>query len=253
MQILDTNIISYASKGDQKYLVEGEAISSITASEFLEIQSSNPRRANYYVPILSANHRSCLPFSSMLSRRDRPYSKSTTDSVVFSFSADYPSLIEYSNLAISLAINNQDSQLFYSSIRTLSKEKHKVIKGRFDFILRHHISCIPLNQDIISNAHELLSKFKQSHNLKDNFRNSWNDVMILSTAMVSSTTLVTKDTELNRFAASAYPCKCKTDGDTVILDFSIGEKREAVSKQDSKGYINRGWAASFRKYGNVTP
>lgn len=248
MPILDTNIIiSYVSKGDQKYLVEGEAISSITAIEFLKI-----RRANYYVPILSAKH--------MLSRRDHPYpySKSTTDSVLFNFGADYPSLIEYSNLAISLAINNRDSQLFYSSIRTrskqqITKEDRKEIKGRFDFILRHDISCIPLNQDIISNAHELLSKFKQSHNLKDNFRNSWNDLMILSTAMVSSTTLVTGDTELNRFAASAYPCECKTDGDTVILDFSIGEKMETVSKQDNKGYINRGWAASFRKYGNVTP
>jgi predicted nucleic acid-binding protein len=240
MPILDTNIISNVSKGHQKYLVEGEAISSIAAIEFLEI-----RRANYYVPILSAKH--------MLSMTDHPYSKSTTDSVVFSFGADYPSFIEYSNLAISLAINNQNSQLFYSSIRTLSKERRKVIKDRFDFLLRHHISCIPLNQDIISNAHELLSKFKQSHNLKDDFRNSWNDLMILSTAMVSSTALVTGDTELNRFAASEYPCECKTDGDTVILDFSIGEKREAVSKQDSKGYINRGWDASFRKYGNVTP
>lgn len=253
MKILDTQIISYASKGQSEYLMPGETISSITASEFLQLQNPSHTHANYYVPILGTNHRPYSRLKPILQKRNRKFTKLITDSIVINFGTDHPSIVEYSNLALSLTINNQDASLFYDSICTLPKEKQKLIRGRFNFLLKNRISCVPINKEIIDAAHGLLFKFEQTHNPKNNFRNTWNDIMILSTAMASSAVLVTEDNELNRFAASQYPCQLESIGNMVTMDFSVNRTTILGPQEESKGYINRGWAASFRKYGSITP
>ena len=77
-----------------------------------------------------------------------------------------------------------------------------MIASRFRFLVEHQIRCQPLQQNDVEYAFELLLKFRHNHNLKRNFRNSWNDLLVISTARNANTSLITEDSELARFASS---------------------------------------------------
>jgi hypothetical protein len=112
MEILDTQIVSYALKGRTDLQVRGKAVSAITPNELLMIQSLNPVQANYYVPVPSNIHFSALAGGvSHNLNRDHPFPKMVTDQVILEFGNEYPTIIEYGSLAISLLINKRVSPL----------------------------------------------------------------------------------------------------------------------------------------------
>lgn len=127
MQLLDTQIISYAFKGVYDGKIDQQHISSVTAKEFLLIQGSHRTAANYYVP-LPRNIKNYSPAEDRaLPRMDYPFSKGLTDQIILDFGQDYPSIIEFSNQAIAEVINLKAKNIFREAIRFLDKDKRKKV------------------------------------------------------------------------------------------------------------------------------
>lgn len=232
--------------------IRSGVISSIVASEFLLLQGSNFKKANYYVP---THHRylplfsSALPYDGFIHvKRSRPFKKELTDSVVMEFGREHEPIIEYSNLALANVINNKLIGAFRASIEHLDKEKQKILKKRCQFLLDNELKCIPLNTEILNRSFLLLQEFMEHQNVKQNFRNSWNDMLILATALFSGVNLVTKDNELNRFAAQRHALSFTYDNPFLYMSFGTAEISTRQLSRESKGYINRGWKANFQHY-----
>lgn len=251
-EILDTQIISYALKGRYGLPLDGKTISAITANEFLMVQGSNLAQANYYVPVLSRFH---FPEStdgiSPTSRRlgmDHPFRKIVTDQVIIDFGNEYPTIVEYGNLAISLLINKQVSGIFHDAIKFLDKQQRKIIRKRFDFLLENKVRCQPLAKTSVRVAMELLQEFRKEHNLKENFRNSFNDMLILASAIDTSALLITEDSLLNKFASKQFTGAYQIQDGIATIDFSQDSLATRHKSRESKGYINKSWQVSFRNY-----
>lgn len=250
-QFLDTQVVSYAFKDASSIAIHDNMISSIVASEFLLIQSSDCKKANYYI---ISNHLAYRATRDAVALRNRstnprfklkPYGKSYTDSVTMEFGREHEPIIEYSNQALADAINNKQVEAFDAAIQHMEKEEQKKLRKRFLFLLDNRLLCAPLNKNILDQSFLLLQDFKKSHNLKQNFRNSWNDILIFATALSHSTHLVTTDNELSRFIREQYAQSFTYEGHFVRLSFggvSIPTRRP---NRESKGYINCGWKAKF--------
>lgn len=251
-KILDTQVISYGFRGRQNLPLTGMAISSITANEFLLVQNPNPAQANYYVPLLSRLHFPESPDGSALGnlrmRREHPFRKTITDQVTFEFNNEFPSIIEYGNVAIALLINERFAPLFYETINFLDSAKKKTIRKRFDFLLENEITCRPLTKTAVVTGMELLEAFRTKHNLKANFRNSLNDMLVFATAIDASAELVTADKLLARFAAEYLSSPSQEAGDLATVDFRARATQESRKSKESKGYINKSWQFAFKNY-----
>jgi hypothetical protein len=182
--------------------------------------------------------------------QDHPFGKQSTDQVILDFGNLYPTIVEYGNLAIATLINKRITDVFYASVKFLDKKDKKTISKRFDFLVDNTVKCIPLSAEIISTSMNLLTKFTEKYNLKANFRNSLNDILILATAIESSALLFTEDSLLNEFAAAEYAGNIEKKDACMTVDFIAREKTQSRKRSDSKGYINRGWQARFINYGN---
>ena len=94
-------------------------------------------------------------------------------------------IIEYNNISIANLINEGLIDLMSSAINHMEKETKKTLKRRFRFLVENNIKCVPLKHSDIECGFRLLSIFKEKHNTKRNFRNTWNDILILSSAIGS--------------------------------------------------------------------
>ncbi|MDH4318644.1 MAG: hypothetical protein OEV64_09665 [Desulfobulbaceae bacterium] len=110
--------------------------------------------------------------------------------------------------------------------------------------------CAPINECILETTAGLFDLFTNKYVLKDNIRNSINDLLILSTAIDKKLPLFTKDNLLNRFAAEVHEAPIKMIGGNIQIDFSGHGPIEKKNNYESKGYINRGWSYSIKK-GNI--
>lgn len=252
IELLDTQVISYALKGRQGLSVTGKAISAITANEFLLVQSENPAQAHYYIPLLSKLHfpestDGVTPTSTRM-RRDHPFSKIITDRVTFEFGNEFPTIMEYGNLAIAMLINKRISSLFYEATKFLDKTKRKTIRKRFDFLLENEITCFPLSKSSIVTGMDLLQRFRSQHNLKANFRNSLNDILVFATAINVSAKLVTYDALLGEFVAKHFLANSSRQEDLITVNFQEAIRTASRRSRESKGYINKGWQVSYRNY-----
>lgn len=249
--ILDTQIISYAIKGAMSERIQGALISSITATEFLLIQGKNHHSANYYAPLPSSLIINVEDALGVIPKREHPFTKNTTDSVILDFKQDHPPIILYSNLAISEIINKKLSNLLREAVRFLDKKQQKTIKARFAFLIEHDLQCVPVTRKIAPIGLDLLGNFTTQYNPKDNFRNTVNDVLIFASALVSSSILITKDNLLNRFAAEYYGAQTTIRGDILEINLQEKSRKEEINRRESKGYINRGWQFSLRNHRNA--
>jgi predicted nucleic acid-binding protein len=247
---LDTQIVSYGFKGDTSVPVRGCAISSITANEFLLVQSDKPAQANYYVRwARSPRHPSAHDlvhaagnvkvFNSPI--RTRPYRKLVTDSLHITFGGQFPDIIEYNNLSLSSAINAGNLHAYTSSVRFLGKEVSKALVRKFKFLVETQTLCVPVTRTEVELGFTILDRFLSEYSLKQDFRNSWNDVLILATAISHCGTLITEDSLLNRFAKTMFEAKSAKRGSLVSLSFPPRRGDDKIHKQESKGYINRSW------------
>ncbi|WP_454876051.1 type II toxin-antitoxin system VapC family toxin [Pseudomonas farris] len=242
---LDTQILIGAIQ-NQKPRVQNSSISSIVASEFLGTLGADPINANYYIPIIGQRHM-IMTFPNRTLRRSHPFSKHHTDSVKMEFGGLHPTIIHFGNYAISEIINSRSSALFDNVISHLTKEKRKTTKKKFSFLLDQNIECIPFTNSAIVIAQQLLNSLKEAQAPKQNFRNSWNDLLIAATAIESAAHLYTNDKLLIRQIAEHMKAITIKNENSLLIDFSAKESQSNRLTRESKGYINQGWRVEFSK------
>lgn len=248
MRIIDTNILYYKHQ-NPKYIISlsNGFITSINALEFLKnIEKKHTNRAKYYIPLISQIHLGTLANKF---HKNRPFNKRLSDNIAFDFKRDFESYVLYNNHSICKCINENSKELFYPSIEFLAKENFKEIKDKFNFLLESKLTCLQIDNRDIDLSYSLLDLFLKNHSIKEDFRNSWNDLLILSKSINTKSILVTKDKLLNKFAAEIYDAKVVSSTENEIeidfreLDFEDNKYR----KFESKGYINRGWQYKMNK------
>jgi hypothetical protein len=184
---LDTQVISKAFKGIATPLQEGASISSIVANEFLLVQHRSLTKANYYI----RRHRhwagslGASTEETELPRSDHSASKRSTDALHIDFAGQFPSIIEFNSLSVSYAINCARIRSFTSAVRFLPSRTAKLLVRRFKFVIAARVVCVPITTHDIQLGFTLLKQFIEKHKPKKNFRNTWNDILILLTVRSS--------------------------------------------------------------------
>lgn len=250
MEIIDTQILSFGFK--EKIELDNKicAISSITASEFLLIYSLDPLSANYYIPHpnrYKVPDGEQIQIPSLMHPKWAKRAKRRTDIYTIEFNEDFPNLIEFGSQALSVLINERLLWLYDQVIQSMQKAKKKDLRKRMKYIIKKEITCIPLNSRIIDISFNILSLFLNDYNPKENFRNTYNDILILSTAIENKTKLITHDKLLNGLSVKIYGGIIKKENDFVQVDFSDNSSVSRKDSKESKGYINRGWQYKARK------
>ncbi len=242
---IDTHIVSYAKKGLLTQSIRGANISSVAASELLLVYGGRRTAANYYVPVAYPLHMG-THIASL--KRDQPYPKGSTDRVVFSFGSDFEPLIEFGSKALARMVNERDAELLRQSISFLDKQKQKIIREDFGFLVENDVHCVPLRPGTVEIGYRLLEAFKLSgERFKSTFRNTWNDLLILAAAWDHGDVLWSEDSQLNRFSATSFgECSELIPGVLKIHFHRTGDRGTQRHRGDeSKHYVNKGWRATF--------
>lgn len=247
LQMLDTQIISYAYKG-RKEEVTGQSIASVTAKEFLLAQEDERNKVAYYLPV-NIQFIMDINENSSLLKLEHPFSKRHTDQIILELGADFPTMIQHGNLAITSIINSKARRLYSECVSFLEKEKRKLLLEKFDFLIDNNISCVPLNRTSAALGIQLFYDFITKFNTKQNIRNTVNDVLILATAVESSATLISQDSVLNRFTAKYFDVAIKdTNNQNICVGFSKPSDSSKDVHQENKGYVNSSWRIITKNY-----
>lgn len=253
--ITDTQIISYYFKGSASIPDGPIRISSITAAEFLLIQSQAHNKANYY-PILPARLRHSgvgvaaedgLLRMEFDSRKHAALGKRRTDQLILNFGPSVPTYVEFGSIAITQLINERHEQLYCSSIAHLEKDIQKKLRERYRFLVDIGITCIAVTPDVATVAMNLLAQFLDRYQPKQNNRNTVNDVLVLATAIEGESLIKTEDSLLRRFAAEVMGTAPLESSDHLVIDFSKPDAGQRRKPLESKGYVNRGWQILERR------
>jgi hypothetical protein len=181
-------------------------------------------------------------------KRDHSYSKRSTDRVVFSFGSDFEPLIEFGSNAIARMVNDRNIELLRQSISYLDKSKQKIIREDFNTLIRNDVRCVPLRPSTVEIGYRLLEAFQLSgEKFKTTFRNGWNDLLILAAAWDHNDELWSRDSQLNRFAASAFgECRESIQGLLKIRLHSATREVKQHGNGEPQSYVNKGWRATFK-------
>jgi len=256
MTITDTQILSYYYKRTLSIPRDPLTISSITAAEFLLIQSETPNKANYYPILPSRLHYGPGPISGQLpalrilagSRKRLAAGKHRTDQLLLDFGGRFPTFIEFGSVAISQIINGGVTTLFATSISHLDKDLQKELRAKLDFLVGAEVQCVPVTREIATVGMNLLAAFLDKYEAKRNPRNTVNDILILSTAINRSSPLLTEDSLLKRFAADFLQAKYEEKTPVgLLIDFSSSEVSNRRKPLESRSYTNRGWQIVERR------
>ncbi|HEV7382416.1 MAG TPA: hypothetical protein VGN64_21620 [Dyadobacter sp.] len=247
MKFIDTNILYYKYSKSYVDSISGANIVSINALEFLKnIEKVHQNRSKYYIPCrLGSAHGVPAEYFKLHGRR--PFHSSLSDSTSLEFKDNRNNYILYNNESITKAVNQKLIDLYQASISFLEKPDYKELKSKFKFLIVNNLKCHSLSKQDIERSHELLGQYTSNHNLKPDFRNSWNDILILSKVINSGGKLISSDKELNRFAAEVYGASVQVHENIVEYSFPKEEDKQVTdyTKFESKGFINNSWA--FRK------
>lgn len=250
--IYDTQIISYCYSGHwgEKSVLDAQ-ISSVTASEFLLFHTRENNKADYYVinPMWFGNG-PALPSMNEIFKNPKwaKLGARRTDSITIDLNGDFDSYRMFGNEAISEIINNKSMNIFEISIAHMNKNRQRILKEKMEFLLDNNVYCHRLSNNDCELAMVLLSEFTKAFQVKNNIKNTVNDLLILATAINQGLDLNTEDKVLGKFANDHYNAKVIDKSDSVIVSFPSKEETQGIRKKlDSKGYINRGWNFSLRK------
>jgi len=240
MNILDTQIISYKYNKSKEIDVRNTIIPSIVAIEFLLMQTNKPYSANYYIPRINRSHMVGMKI-------DHPFNKSLTDSIIFNFKQLHQPFAIFSNYNISELINTKNIDLFDNAVNFKEKKLQKDLKKKIRFIVDNNIFCEPIVEKDIEIGYKLLEKFLSKYSSKDDFSNTWNDILILSKSISKKMTLLTEDKLLNTFASESFNANCIRDNGILNIDFSKAVIIKRKPNRETKEYINNGWQYKMRK------
>jgi predicted nucleic acid-binding protein len=252
---VDTQVVSYAMKGQWSNPIAGSLLSSVVANEFLLAYTSNLKRARYYIPI--SDRKSLLPRLHSLIRKEykqnphmrRVVTRQKTDKIIIDFGTEYPTIFEFNSVSVAKVINERNKSLFRESIEFVDRRQRQIIMQRFDFLLDSAVRCVPLNPRDVTLGFRLLNAFTRTSTVKLKFRNTWNDILVLATAKNCLGRLVTRDKMLFRFAADVYGAEVRSVGSFLEVSFDSGKETRRPSRE-SKGYVNRRWQVQFVRQGH---
>lgn len=249
--IYDTQIISYCYSGHwEEKKVQDAQISSVTASEFLLFHTRENSKADYYVinPFWFDGRHVPQPIEIFKNPKWAKGSVNRTDNVVIDLNGDYDSYRMFGNEAITEIINSKSMNIFQISIAHLNKNKQKMLKKKMEFLFDNNVLCHRLSNDDCELSMTLLSEFIKTFQVKNNIKNTVNDLLILATAMNQELELYTEDKVLGQFASNHYNATVIDNSDSIVVSFPPKEETQRIrEKSESKGYINRGWQVSMRK------
>ncbi|WP_411090119.1 type II toxin-antitoxin system VapC family toxin [Streptomyces sp. 061-3] len=254
LRIIDTQIVSYALKGSP--IVEGSiagfSITSTVAQEFLRVRDVATGDARYFTPPPNglgpgAKDAYVAQQKIHLDRpSDRPLFKKATDRLIMDFNNEFPSVVEYGHIGIAHLLNTANRPIFGESVNHLPKRERKDLLEKFTFLADQGVRCIPVRAESIPAAFDLLKRLiKRGFNLKSDFRNSLNDMLILGTAIANGADLWTKDELLAQFAEDEGLSKVKSCDSHFEITFSASESALRRVSRESKGYVNTGWRYSM--------
>lgn len=255
MEFVDTQIISYKYKGNKELFagdINGRCISSIVALEFLGIMIKGQNRAKMYPVKLKGPHPGVM---ATLEHKKRGFElgKNSTDKLVIDFNGEFDSIVIYSNEAISHLINEKDldTLLLFAQL-SLDKEEYKKFRERAQFLVDNNMVVVPITREIVNRMYGIYEDIKHDYNVKDNYRNSFMDLLIVATAVEKREKIISKDKELNKVLKKRcgyLNVSIYAEGITCIHYQESNGKNEM--KNDNKGYVNNSWKVMIRK-DNIT-
>ena len=233
---IDTQIISYAYKGTGESDVRSAEMSSVAIKEFLATYNPENNKDHFYVPANGVIAR-CPDLLGQLSSRSQMNSSARTDRLILDFGVDFPVLVEYGSVAIARMVNMKNLSLLRESVAHMPKEDRRAVRKKFEFVCDNEIRCVALNKYAAITALEVFTLFLERHQPKNFFRNTANDILILSTAISAEARFETLDSALSRRACSTLAARKELKGSRLTLDFSRTSNTSKHSLE-SKRYIN---------------
>lgn len=246
--MLDTQVLSQLCRSKAKIDINNRISSTVAKELFGAYRKSDFRNDNFYVPFYSAASYSHRLASSV--RKDairRIPQKRHADKAVVNFGGVFPDLVEYSNKSIALAINSKNEGALKWAISKQSKRKIVNILSQYRHIIQNDINCVAVTEEDFENAASILFQFTRRHNLKSNFRNSFNDLLILACTERLRHALATKDSLLHRYYVYKSAGRISENDNNIIIDFEGGAKKRKSNRRESKGYINKGWSIAIEQ------
>ncbi|NBE83925.1 PIN domain-containing protein [Micromonospora rubida] len=254
MVMLDTQLTSAALRGGVGEL--DFSVASTTLQEIFGMQFGENANNRFYLPLIQNESHLWVHANMVREKMGRLRTskrKPRTDRLVIDFTQDHPTVVEYSHLAtcrllkLSAASPEIGSKIFMAYAgEALPKAAFSHASSHFRKLAKSSVRYLPLTLDIAERALPLLSVFEARYNLKVDFRNSWNDILILATAIRAKEVLLTKDRVLAEFASEVAWAKVSNGAsDSLEVDFSASSALRRFNFE-SKGYINLGWRARSR-------
>lgn len=231
--------------------IKGQTVTSINALEFLKnIEKEHHNRAKYHIPNINFgyHYHALISQKNFFLDRKRPFRQIHSDSIIFDFKQDFESYALYNNESISNSLNNRLEELFYLSIAFMQKDEYKDVRNKYNFLLNNSIQCESITVLDIELAYSLLDLFLDNHSIKNDFRNSWNDILILARTINEGGRLISSDKLLNRFASEVASGTIEDSFNFIEIQFPPKEEgvKSKIERLESKGYINRGWQYKIR-------
>lgn len=251
MEFIDTQIISYKFKNNKELFdgdIKGKQISSIVALEFLGILTKNENRAKMY-PIKLRGFYPTTPFIMAHRKKGFELGRKSTDKIIIDFNGEFDSIVIYSNEAISYLINGKylDVLLLFAK-NTLDKEDFKRFRERAQFLIDNEIIVVPITQETVSTMQCIYENIKNEYNVKDNYRNSFMDLLIVATAVEKKERLISQDKELNKALKKCceYLNISTYEKGISSIDYCDRNLEKRIGS-DNKDYINNSWRIMTKK------
>jgi len=239
MRMVDTQILVHMQAGRRPAPIE-TVITSVSAKEYLIMYSNKPDRDRYYVPLLLGRHSLMGPPAILQAHAAHPSRRLGTDRFLIDFNNEYPSLVEFGSNAVASAINSARPDLFQAGVMVLQKAEQRNLKRRFNFLLDHGVRCHALEEESVGFGLDILDELLKSHAPKAQFRNTVCDALILGTATRHKLPFQTEDKLLAKIATELFGARLYEEGDDFVVDFESPPPRR-WRREESKGYIHRGW------------
>lgn len=129
----------------------------------------------------------------------------------------------------------------------MDKEDFKRFREKAQFLVNNEITVIPVTQEIIIKMQAIYEDIKKEYNVKDNYRNSFMDLLILATAVEKKETIITKDTELNKVLKKCCGYLNISTDEKGISSIDYYDKYTGKPVKNNKGYINNSWRIIIQK------
>lgn len=255
--VLDTQeIVSLSRKG--KPPPDGDVfITSTTAQELFFLRVRGSGKPAYWIPALHKVRR-----AELMERKDwrllvKEYSSRGAahrdrhlDRLVADFGRDYPPIVETGHAAIARIVNERKGWLFPMCADAGGLKFLREMRSRADYLDEHRIRCKPLNGEAMNSALPMFHAFVGTYAVKLDYRNSLNDIFILSVANSWRASLLTSDRLLANFSKNYLGAEVEDFQGCGKINFPVNF-RETQKMRESKMYVNKNWRmiADLRRRG----